>query len=162
MFKKIALVAALAAIGFNSAFAASFDEASTGTTNAISSAGDYDFTGTFAAGSMVDTWTFTLGSGLSLSEAGIGSIKISLKPFAVTSPAFSVVYNGVTYAAPSGEVELTPVAGAVQKFELTGTTASSYAGSLTVTAVPEPETYAMFLAGLGIMGAIARRRSNKA
>lgn len=28
----------------------------------------------------------------------------------------------------------------------------------SVTAVPEPETYAMFLAGLGIVGAIARRR----
>lgn len=27
-----------------------------------------------------------------------------------------------------------------------------------VTAVPEPESYAMLLAGLGLMGAIARRR----
>ena len=31
----------------------------------------------------------------------------------------------------------------------------------TVTAVPEPETYAMLLAGLGLMGAIARRRKAK-
>lgn len=30
----------------------------------------------------------------------------------------------------------------------------------TVTAVPEPETYAMLLAGLGLMGTIARRRRN--
>lgn len=29
----------------------------------------------------------------------------------------------------------------------------------TVTPVPEPETYAMLLAGLGLMGAIARRRN---
>lgn len=29
---------------------------------------------------------------------------------------------------------------------------------ITVTAVPEPETYAMMLAGLGVMGAVARRR----
>ncbi|HMX16676.1 MAG TPA: FxDxF family PEP-CTERM protein, partial [Rhodocyclaceae bacterium] len=27
-----------------------------------------------------------------------------------------------------------------------------------LTPVPEPETYAMFLAGLGMMGAVARRR----
>lgn len=30
--------------------------------------------------------------------------------------------------------------------------------SYTVTAVPEPETYALLLAGLGLMGSIARRR----
>lgn len=33
-----------------------------------------------------------------------------------------------------------------------------YHGVLTVTAVPEPGTYAMLLAGLGLMGGIARRR----
>lgn len=33
--------------------------------------------------------------------------------------------------------------------------------SAMVTAVPEPETYAMMLAGLGLMGAIARRRKAK-
>ncbi len=32
-------------------------------------------------------------------------------------------------------------------------------GSVLVTAVPEPKNYAMLLAGLGLMGAIARRRS---
>jgi hypothetical protein len=33
--------------------------------------------------------------------------------------------------------------------------------TLTITAVPEPETYAMLLAGLGFVGAIARRRKQK-
>jgi len=33
--------------------------------------------------------------------------------------------------------------------------------SFSVTAVPEPETYAMMLAGLGLMGAIVRRRKSK-
>lgn len=33
-----------------------------------------------------------------------------------------------------------------------------YPTSLVITAVPEPETYAMFLAGLGMIGFIARRR----
>jgi hypothetical protein len=32
------------------------------------------------------------------------------------------------------------------------------APSVSVTPVPEPETYAMFLAGLGVIGMIARRR----
>lgn len=34
----------------------------------------------------------------------------------------------------------------------------AYGVSLQVTAVPEPESYAMLLAGLGLIGAIARRR----
>lgn len=36
-----------------------------------------------------------------------------------------------------------------------------YKGTIQVSAVPEPETYAMFLAGLGLMGGIARRRKQK-
>jgi hypothetical protein len=32
--------------------------------------------------------------------------------------------------------------------------------NFSVTPVPEPETYAMFMAGLGLIGFIARRRKN--
>lgn len=35
-------------------------------------------------------------------------------------------------------------------------------GNIAVTAVPEPETYAMLLAGLGLVGAVTRRNSAKA
>jgi hypothetical protein len=49
-------------------------------------------------------------------------------------------------------------------FSATGTS-DSYGGSLDkisfTTAVPEPETYAMMLAGLGLMGLVARRRRSK-
>ncbi|KAA3653948.1 MAG: PEP-CTERM sorting domain-containing protein [Proteobacteria bacterium] len=40
---------------------------------------------------------------------------------------------------------------------LTGA-AAQFDGQLTVSAVPEPESYAMLLAGLGLVGLIARRR----
>ena len=40
-----------------------------------------------------------------------------------------------------------------------GTAGAIYAGA--VAAIPEPETYAMLLAGLGLMGAVVRRRSNR-
>ena len=39
-----------------------------------------------------------------------------------------------------------------------GFAGGSYAGVLNLTPVPEAETYAMFLAGLGLMGFISRRR----
>jgi hypothetical protein len=35
-----------------------------------------------------------------------------------------------------------------------------YSGAIAA-AVPEPETYAMLLAGLGLMGAVVRGRSNR-
>ena len=35
----------------------------------------------------------------------------------------------------------------------------SYAGNIAINPVPEPETYAMMLAGLGLMGFSARRRN---
>ncbi|ACB33860.1 protein of unknown function DUF1555 [Leptothrix cholodnii SP-6] len=35
-------------------------------------------------------------------------------------------------------------------------------GTLSVTAVPEPETYAMLLAGLGVIGAMSRRKKAQA
>lgn len=41
-------------------------------------------------------------------------------------------------------------------FNLSSTGTLTY----TVASVPEPETYAMFLAGLGLMGAVARRRKS--
>jgi hypothetical protein len=40
-----------------------------------------------------------------------------------------------------------------------GATADSLTLNITATAsVPEPETYAMLLAGLGVLGAVARRQ----
>jgi len=38
---------------------------------------------------------------------------------------------------------------------------SGYTGSLTVSAVPEPATTALLLAGLGMMGFVGRRRGNR-
>jgi len=40
-----------------------------------------------------------------------------------------------------------------------GTYGGTYLASVAVAAVPEPESYAMLLAGLGLLGFVARRRS---
>lgn len=46
---------------------------------------------------------------------------------------------------------------------ITGVTDGSlgglYSGAISVSAIPEPESFAMLLAGLGLMGAVVRRRS---
>jgi len=43
----------------------------------------------------------------------------------------------------------------------TGTSGGIYGGSFVATTVPEPETYALLLAGLGIVGFVAARRKLK-
>ncbi|HNU66408.1 MAG TPA: FxDxF family PEP-CTERM protein [Methylotenera sp.] len=46
--------------------------------------------------------------------------------------------------------------------KVTSLTGGTYTGGITVAAVPEPETYAMMLAGLGLIGFSARRRKTQA
>lgn len=52
--------------------------------------------------------------------------------------------------------------GAVASIEWTGATGFSQISTLTISPVPEPETYAMLLAGLGLLGFAARRRQQNA
>jgi opacity protein-like surface antigen len=49
------------------------------------------------------------------------------------------------------------------KLNLFGTASAGamYSGEVTVSAVPEPETYGMLMAGLGMLGFMARRKAAK-
>lgn len=42
-----------------------------------------------------------------------------------------------------------------------GTYGGTYSGSLNVAAIPEPETDALLMAGLGLIGFVARRKNAK-
>lgn len=44
--------------------------------------------------------------------------------------------------------------------KINGNVSGSYAGNIAVSPVPEPETYAMMLAGLGLLAFSARRRNS--
>jgi hypothetical protein len=75
-----------------------------------------------------------------------------------------VVADAALATHPQGGNGLTP--GAAWSFTVPGSNLSL--GGITggqiaysVTSVPEPETYAMLLAGLGVIGAVARRRARR-
>ncbi|MDR3213796.1 MAG: DVUA0089 family protein [Azoarcus sp.] len=64
--------------------------------------------------------------------------------------------DGFTYG---GQTQGAPYLGASWSLYVTGAASAKILPG--VPAVPEPETYAMLLAGLGVVGAVARRRSKK-
>jgi hypothetical protein len=123
------------------------------------------------AGAFEDTFTFTP------DVAGFfnGSLITTASNNATNINFTSATINGVSYAfSPNGNNEwgFTDIAFGTGPFILKlfgvaapdlapGTSiAASYSGTLNVSAVPEPETYAMLLGGLGLFGFMARRRKN--
>lgn len=110
---------------------------------------------------------FTAGSILDFSIPGIlGAQFTSAQLFSGTPGSGTLVTSAVGTASsmafssvltPVGSYYLT-VNGQVTPGVSLG---AAYSGAINVTPVPEPESYAMLLAGLGVMGAIAVRR-NKA
>ena len=90
--------------------------------------------------------------------------------FAAPAISFSNVYlySGSTLSASSSgsTFNFANLNSGTYTLKVSGSVAGvGFGGALaqyTVTPVPEPETYAMLLAGLGVMGAIARRRSKTA
>lgn len=70
----------------------------------------------------------------------------------------------VTAATASGWTSLgdVRVMNLYSNYSLTGGFSGAKQSQLYLMPVPEPETYAMLLAGLGLMGAVARRRNRQA
>lgn len=114
-------------------------------------------------GSAIGSGYFKLGGGGTSSWGGTGTWTCTTCALPQTNTGGKATFSGVSlanlvqgnntinfsYTSPGN------LGGEGLKNESWSVTAAS------VTAVPEPETYAMMLAGLGLMGAIARRRQQR-
>jgi hypothetical protein len=134
-----------------------------GVSSSYAAAGDVVFSSDFGAafGSGTSSFAIThswadVASGLFTWEVGV----VGTGPISITSvtfngvavdpvPGFPKIFSG-TGSFGGGPLEVVVMGMATGK--------ASYGGSLTVAVVPEPETYALMLAGLGAIGFMARRR----
>lgn len=123
-------------------------------------------------GSFIDFFNFTAPSGAVQSSAA--TVSIDLAPFFNIDNLQLVLYNGSngTGSVVTGGTgvlgefsqldNVAVTAGNAYSYRVTGTVVGAPSGAYTFTAVaapiPEPETYALMLAGLGIVGFVAARR----
>jgi len=111
-----------------------------------------------------DTWNFFgLGAGTYSIQGALNGTNLSFTSIVLDGRTWDLTQTGnfsfasVEYSG-HGPLQLTISGIKLNSAPLK----ASYNGSVSVSPVPEPETYAMLLAGLGVMGAIARRRKQAA
>lgn len=168
--KNLMLAAILATSASMAQAAASF---STPTTLAPTATGTYAYfdTGLAGSGNSFDdllSFTVTAPGDLSAEVIGSGKFGFSFSLFELLSSTSSVLATGNIFAGGTKasfstfDPSFSATAGNYFLHIVgSGSGAPRYTGSVALTSpVPEPETYGMFLAGLGLMGFVAYRRKN--
>ena len=124
-----------------------------------------DFLGT--NNTFTDFYHFTVGA--SDLDAGFYAnqgtiVGLSISKFDLVLEGGGMVANS-TGSGGSWSIASTLLAPGSYVLEVAGTVIGSvrgnYNGTLNVSPVPEPETYGMMLAGLALVGVVARRKSKK-
>ena len=138
------------------------------------STGSAGFTNTPIGGAFTDTLSFILTTSSvangSLTSAVNGSQDVDFTSIQLSGPSgsFSLVQSSgdpvEVWSLPAAGVSLTPGTYTLSLTGVNSASGGSYGGNFAVTAlaVPEPESYVMLLAGLGLMGFVGRRRKHKA
>ena len=133
--------------------------------------------GISSLGTFTDWVTFSLPAGVS-SDGAANSISLTsggVVSFSLLdlyswdtglSTAISWIATGSTYSTPVNYAEIfftgltVPGDYALKVMGSNSGSNGSYSGNVVINPVPEPETYAMMLAGLGLLGFSARRRGS--
>lgn len=160
--KKLVTLAVLVAASVSNAWAIGGPLTFVGNTASFST----NVNGTFS-----DVWTFNVvapgasaaASATNISFSGAGGIasfagilaSVPLGSSSTPNPPVVVnVLSGFTGVLAAGSYNLTVSGNAGS--------GASYGGNVVLTPIPEPETYALMLAGLGVVGFVAARRRNPA
>ena len=138
--------------------------------------GTTDYGASFAAGNMGNTFAdkFTFSTvGVNFVDSLVSSISrtavvgLDITGFALYNSSNTLVSNGTMLGA--GSIDLwslsaNNLAQGSYYVKVSGTlvsnTSGSFGANINVTPVPEPESYGMMLAGLGVLGLLARRRKD--
>ena len=170
LLTSVAVAAALSTAAFSASAATIYGSVESDTFASLSNSGSgpntfSDWTiGTVTIGSTSDfsgyVWAYDAliaGTGAKMKITNLAS---------VTFTNTSVTNGNGTILSTSGDsFSFKNVAAGTYSIQVSGTLGTAnvqkalLGADYTITAVPEPESYAMLLAGLGLMGTIARRRS---
>jgi hypothetical protein len=139
------------------------------------SQGSHDYGSTFGrnnkGNTFSDAFSFVVGAGNGFSALTssisplVGADLMSLTDFKLYNSSGALAGSGVQNT--SGKVDqwsldLTALSAGTYTLKVSGivltNSAASFGGNINLVPVPEPETYAMMLAGLGLVGFIGRRK----